>query len=247
MFSGAIVAEAVEYDIPNIPTTLFMSWIVWIIIGVISFSVARRAKLAPNPIQGVFEAAFSFVKGVADDAIGPEAYRYYPLCFGLFIYILVSNMIGLIPGFVSPTSDPNTTFGLAILVFLYYNFEGIKHNGLRYFKQFLGPPLPWYFFPISFLLIITEIMTFFVKPFSLGLRLFCNIFSKELFLAILAVLLLQFLEGPTALDKLFTVAPLVLRPVIVLLGVVIGFIQALVFFILTISYIAGARSAAEHS
>jgi F-type H+-transporting ATPase subunit a len=89
-------------------------------------------------------------------------------------------------------------------------------------------------------------MTFFVKPFSLGLRLFCNIFSKELFLAILALLLLQFLHGPTAMDKIFTMAPLVLRPIIVLLGVVIGFIQALVFLVLTISYIAGARSAAEH-
>ena len=231
---------------PHIPPIIFMTFLVWGIIGILSYLAVRKLSIAPNPMQGVFEALISYVTGVADDIIGPDAHKFYPLFVGLFVYILFSNLLGLIPGFTSPTSDPNTTFGLTAIVFLFYHFQGVKEHGFGYIKQFLGPHLPWYMFPVKFLLIITEVMTIFIRPFSLGLRLFCNIFSKELFLAVLAVLILQFINSPALGDKILTSAPFILRPIIILFGLLIGFIQAFVFLVLSISYIAGARSAAEH-
>jgi len=243
----AVVPEAVEYHLPHtITLPLFMAWIVWGILIVLSIIAVRKAAIVPNIVQSAFESVFSFVFGLADDIIGPQAKRYYPLFACLFVFILASNLIGLIPGFTSPTSDPNLTFGLAIMVFLYYNIEGVRKNGWKYLKHFVGPPLPWYLFPVSFLLIIIEIVTFFVKPFSMGLRLFCNIFSKELFLAILAMLLLQFMNSSEIIQKILTIVPFVLRPFILLLGVIVGIIQAFVFLVLSISYIAGAISTSEH-
>lgn len=246
MLAAAIVPESIEYNIPHVPTSLAFSWVIWILIIAVSVVVAKNAKLIPTKIQSLLEMAMEYVCGLADELIGPEAHKFYPLFIGLFIFILVSNIVGLIPGLLSPTSDPNLTFGLAIMVFLYFIVLGFKYNGLKYFKQFLGPKLPWYLFPISLLIIFTEIISFFTRPFSLGLRLFCNIFSKELFLEILAILTVQFFFSHVVKENWFTLGPLLLRPFILLLGLIIGFIQALVFMVLSMSYIAGAVRMEEH-
>jgi F-type H+-transporting ATPase subunit a len=239
--------EAVAYHIPYLPVIMLMTGVVWLIIGVLSFVMVRGIKRNPGGLQTVFESAFSYVFDLADQIVGPKhAVRFYPLFAGLAIYILISNLIGLIPFFVSPTSSLNTTYALVAVVFCTYNFIGIKENGWAYFKQFIGPPLPWYFFPISMFLVLTEIISFFVRPFSLGLRLFCNIFSKEIFLSILALLIFQFFISPDVVMKLMTAAPLLLRPAIVLMGIFIGFIQTLVFLVLSMSYIGGAIHAGHH-
>lgn len=247
MTEPSAVPEGIAYHIPHIPTPLAFSWVVWSIIGVVTILVARRARLIPGPVQVAIEAILQYVMDLADEIVGPKAHKYYPLFIGLFVFILVSNLVGLIPGFYSPTGNMNTTFGLAGMVFLYYNVEGIRANGWGYFKQFAGPRLPMYLLPVRILLIVTEAITFFLRPLSLGLRLFCNIFSKEIFLAVLAMLTIQFMFGHTLMDKLFTLGPLVLRPVILLLGVLIALIQALVFVVLSMSYIGGALHAAEHN
>jgi F-type H+-transporting ATPase subunit a len=239
--------EAVAYHIPHVQVTLMMTWVVWILIGAVSFVMIRGLKRAPGGLQIVFESAFGYVFDLADQIVGKkDAVRFYPLFAGLAIYILISNLIGLIPFFISPTSNLNTTYALVAIVFCTYNYVGIKENGWGYFKQFMGPPLPWYFFPISGFLIITEVMTFFVRPFSLGLRLFCNIFSKEIFLSILAMLIFQFFMSPEVVLKLLTIAPLLLRPVILLMGILIGFIQTIVFLVLSMSYISAAIHAGHH-
>ena len=246
MSESAMVPESVVYNIPHIPTSLFFSWVVWGGIIIISIIVASGRKEVPGKIQAVFEMLFEYICGLADEIIGPKAHQFYPLFIGLFFFLLIANLIGLVPGLYSPTADPMLTFGLAILVFLYFNYCGLRENGLAYFRQFVGPRLPWYMLPVSLLLSLTEIISFFIRPFSLGLRLFCNIFSKELFLAILAMLVLSFMTSQNMAEKGLTVAPLVLRPVILLLGIIIGFIQALVFVVLSMSYIAGAIHMQEH-
>jgi F-type H+-transporting ATPase subunit a len=246
MSESAMVPESVVYNIPHIPTSLFFSWVVWGGIIIISIIVASGRKKVPGKIQAVFEMLFEYICGLADEIIGPKAHQFYPLFIGLFFFLLIANLIGLVPGLYSPTADPMLTFGLAILVFLYFNYCGLRENGLAYFRQFVGPRLPWYMLPVSLLLSLTEIISFFIRPFSLGLRLFCNIFSKELFLAILAMLVLSFMTSQNMAEKGLMVAPLVLRPVILLLGIIIGFIQALVFVVLSMSYIAGAIHMQEH-
>jgi F-type H+-transporting ATPase subunit a len=240
------VPESVKIHLGHIPESMLFAWAIWAFILVVSLIVIKKKSLVPTGIQTVYEMALQYVTGLADELIGPEAYKYYPLFIGLFIFILVSNLVGLVPGLKSPTSDLNLTFALAIMVFVYFIFLGFKYNGAHYLKQFLGPKLPWYLFPISLLLMLTEIISFFTRPLSLGLRLFCNIFSKELFLTVLASLTLTFFFSHSLKDNLFTVMPLLLRPFILILGLIIGFIQALVFMVLSMSYIAGAVRMEEH-
>ncbi len=257
MSDGAMEFDSIKWHFPQIPhlppdlTLLYFAWIVWAIIIIGSVVVAARAMRRtavdkPGGLQSVLEMFIEYICGVADELIGPEAKKYYPLFIGLFIFILVGNLIGFIPGLVSPTSDPNLTFGLAAMVFLYFVFLGFKYNGIGYLRQFKGPALAWFMFPVSVLLSITEVISFFTRPLSLGLRLFCNIFSKELFLGILAWLMLHFFMSSLPSDKIFSIMPLVLRPVIMLLGLIIAFIQALVFMVLSMSYIAGAVRMEEH-
>ena len=247
MSSGAMEFESIRWDFGHLPASLVFSWAVWAGIIVVSIIVAKNKKFVPGRVQAVFEMLFEFVCNLADELIGPHAYRFYPLFIGLFFFILVGNLIGFIPGLMSPTSDPNLTFGLALLVFVYFVFIGFRYNGIGYLKQFRGPKLPWYMFPISLLISVTEIISFFTRPLSLGLRLFCNIFSKELFLGILAWLMLEFLLSPVITDKLFfSPVMLFMRPAIMLLGLIIAFIQALVFMVLSMSYIAGAVHMEEH-
>ncbi len=255
VLSATLVPESIGYEFLEklgpavtffVSPTYFFALVVWLIIGVTSFVVARRAKLVPGTLQTAFESIFQFVFDLADDMIGPRAPKYYPLFLGLFIFIFVSNLIGLIPGLISPTSNPTMPFGFALMIFVYYIFIGIKEHGIKYFKQFLGPDLPLYMLPIRLLLIVVEFISYFVKPLSLGLRLFCNIFSKELFLAVLALLVIQFMTSDALIDNIFTVIPLVLRPIILLLGLILGLIQAFVFTVLSISYIAGALHGEEH-
>lgn len=230
----------------SLPTSLVFSWLVWIALICLSIAVARKASLVPRPLQAVFEMLIEFICTMADEIIGPKARNYYPLFIGLFFSILLGNLIGFIPGFVSPTADPNLTFGLAIMVFFYFIFLGFKENGLKYLNQFKPPKLPWFMLPVGILLSVTEVISFFTRPLSLGLRLFCNIFSKELLLGILAWLMLEFFFKPTAFDKVFSGVMLAMRPAIMLLGLIIAFIQALVFMVLSMSYIAGAVHMEEH-
>lgn len=242
-----MIKESIEYHIYGIPTSYLMTWLVWIILGGISIMVARRARLVPSKIQLTFEIALDYVTSLADELVGPEAYKFYPLFVGLFLYILVSNLIGLVPGLNSPTADPAVAFGLALMVFVYFIFIGVRYHGLKYFKQFLGVPLPWYLFPISVLLAFTEIISLFTRPLSLGLRLFCNIFSKELFLLILASLFLNFFNSKLPVEHYGGSFVLILvRLFIMVLGLIIAFIQALVFMVLSMSYIAGAVKIEEH-
>jgi F-type H+-transporting ATPase subunit a len=236
----SLVPESIEFHVKNIPVTLLMSWLAWAIIGVPSFIVARTARVVPSGMQNFFEMCFEGVFGLADESIGEDAPRYYPLFIGIFAYILVGNILGLIPGLISPTSDFNTTVALALIVFVYYNFQGFRKHGFGYLKHFLGPEMPWFMFPVRGLMFIIEIIGNFARPFSLALRLFCNIFSKEMLLGLLALIITQFFFGKTPIEKALTIAPLLLRPFIILLGLMLGLIQALIFLILSIAYVAGA-------
>ncbi len=241
-----MIPESVAYHIGSIPPIVLMTALVWIFIVVLSLGAAREIRSVPGGLQNVCEILLESVKTMADEAIGPEAPRFYPLLCGLFIFILVSNMVGLIPGLISPTSDLNTTIALSIIVFVYYNALGIRRHGWHYFLHFFGPPLPWFMAPLRLLIFLIEIISQVARPFSLALRLFCNIFSKEMLLGILAFLLVKFYAGPTFIERSLQAAPLLLRPAIELLGVLVGLVQALIFLLLTISYIAGAIQAEEH-
>jgi F-type H+-transporting ATPase subunit a len=154
--------------------------------------------------------------------MGPKGVRFIPLIGTLGLFILFSNLLGLVPGFLPPTDNINITAGCAIIVFFSTHIFGFLENGLGYLKHFVGPK--WWLAPI---MIPIEIIGQLARPLSLSLRLFGNITGDHLVLAIFSGLI-----------------PLVIPVFALFLGVFVSIIQALVFILLSMMYISGAT---EHS
>lgn len=129
----------------------------------------------PGGGQQTLEAAVLSIRGLIEDIVGPHGLKYFPVVATFAVLILISNLMGLFPMFMSPTASTSVTFALGIASFIYYNYIGIKENGLLgHLKHFAGPVLAisWMMFPI-------ELISNFVRPLSLGMRLFGNIFGDE--------------------------------------------------------------------
>jgi F-type H+-transporting ATPase subunit a len=157
------------------------------------------------------------------ETMGPEGRPFFPLIATLGLYILTSNLLGLIPGFESPTSNLNTTASMALVVFVMTHVVGIRMHGVKYVKHFLGPI--WWLSP---LMLVLELISHFARIISLSVRLFGNIMGEDKVLAVV-VLLVPFL------------VPL---PVFVLM-IFTSFIQTIVFMLLAMMYIAGAMQEAH--
>lgn len=171
-----------------------------------------------NPAT-IFEVAVEGLLGLMEGILGKKASTFFPLIGALFIYIFVCNVIGLIPGLTPPTENINTNAACAIVVFLYYNFMGIKEQGLvHYIKHFMGPVV-W----LGPLMLVIELISHFVRPVSLSVRLFGNMTGDHMVLSMFSSF---------AYTKLFI-------PVIFMgLGLFVSFIQAFVFSLLSIVYIS---------
>jgi F-type H+-transporting ATPase subunit a len=180
-----------------------------------SFSMER-----PGNIQQLLEVCVEFLNSQLEEIIGHGGKKYLPMIGTIGLFILIMNLMGLIPGFMPPSSQMSVTAGCALVVFLYYNYLGIKKQGWRYFKQFAGPV--WW---LSFLMIPIEIISHLARPFSLTVRLFANIYGEELIIAVFFVLL-----------------PFVLPLPIMALAIFTSFLQAFIFMVLTMVYISGAVS-----
>ncbi|MFP6891665.1 MAG: F0F1 ATP synthase subunit A [Nitrospinota bacterium] len=204
-------------DYPNV----VYSWAVMVFLIAISALATRALQTIPFGTQNVLETLFEGVASLMEDTLGPEGRPYFPLIFTLSIYIFLSNVIGILPGFMAPTSNINTNVGCALTVFLATHYIGLKKNGLKYLKHFTGP-IMW----LAPLMVPIEIISHLARPLSLTLRLFGNITGEELVLGVLMLLCLQlFLPLPWAMQ----------------LFVIFGsFIQAFVFVLLTMIYIAGS-------
>jgi len=230
------IGEAVRLNL-GIPTSLLMSLVTIAILAVLSFFATRRLQLVPRGLQAVIETGFGFVFSLVDDAVGPEGRSFYPLFLGLFFFILVGNLIGLVPGLSSPTANLNTTIALALIVFGSIHVLGIrKHGFLGYLKHF-SDGVPWWLKP---LMTVIELISELARPLSLSFRLFGNLVAKEVLLAMLAFLVVLLYQAGGVVDITLTVVPLLLRPLIILLGILVSFLQAFIFTVLAIAYIGGA-------
>lgn len=197
----------------------------------ITFLVAKMAtaslQIVPKGAQNVMEAYLEGVIDMGADVIGDEkARKYLPLVATLGLFIFISNMMGIIPGFESPTSNINFTLALALSVFIYYNYEGIKNHGVaKYFGSFihLGDMNPIAKFFMTIFMFPIEILSHLSRIVSLSFRLFGNIKGDDLFLAVI-LMLVPFLAP---------IAPFFLL-------VFFGVLQAFIFMILTYVYLAGA-------
>jgi F-type H+-transporting ATPase subunit a len=187
---------------------------------------SRRLSLVPSKRQSVLELIVQMFEGLLTDIIGEPGKRYLPMIGTIGLFIFSANMLGLVPGFMSPTSKLNVTAGCALAVFVYYHWQGIKAQGvLKYLKHFTGP-IP----ALAPLLLPIEIISHFSRPVSLSLRLFGNIFAEELLIVVIASIVPFILPLPFMAIAIFTAA-----------------IQAFVFVLLACIYIAGAVAHEEEN
>jgi F-type H+-transporting ATPase subunit a len=188
--------------------------IVWILKGQLS-------EEDPGHGQQTLELGVLAVRGMLEDIIGPQGLKYFPVVMTFAVLILVSNLMGLFPLFMSPTAATSVTFALGISSFLYYNYIGIKENGLLGHLKHLAGPVWW----ISWLIFPIELISNFIRPFSLGIRLFGNMFADEKVSSTVAGLYPSITHW---------VLPVLLMP----LGVFVAFIQTFVFVLLSQLYLS---------
>src|SRR5215204_974718 len=196
--------------------------IIWIFKGKLSES-------EPGGAQQTLEVSVLAVRNMIEDIIGPHGLKYFPIVMTFAVLILVSNLMGLFPLFMSPTAATSVTFALGLSSFLYYNYIGIKENGLlNHLRHFAGPI--WWIAPLIFPI---ELISNLIRPFSLGIRLFGNLFADEKVLETLAGL------APPAT----WFAPILLMP----LSVFVALIQTFVFILLSQLYLSEVSHAPHDS
>jgi len=187
--------------------------IIWILKG-------RVSSEEPGHGQQTLEVSVLAVRSMVEDIIGPHGLKYFPIVMTFGVLILVSNLMGLFPLFMSPTSATSVTFALGLSSFLYYNYIGINENGLFGHLKHLAGPI-WWIAPLIFPI---ELISNLIRPFSLGIRLFGNLFADE-----------KVLETVASLAPPWTwIAPIALMP----LSVFVAFVQTFVFILLSQLYIS---------
>jgi F-type H+-transporting ATPase subunit a len=238
--------------LPGIPDHVTYTWLLMILLVGIAFVASRRLALVPRGSQNFLEVVLEQFIGMIDDVMGHEGRRYLPLIATLGLFILVGNLLGLVPGVAGPTANLNTTAACALVVFFAYHWIGIKKQGVvTYFKHFMGP-VP----ALAPLMIPIELISHLARPLSLTLRLFGNMTGGHILLAIIFFLmgldgLIGWaLSGSAAgaivgglgglIMIVFTVG--FLYP----LKILVSFLQAFIFVMLTMLYISGAIEEAEH-
>jgi len=207
------------YFQPHVTYALFVT----IFLTLISFLATRRLNIYPGRFQNVIEVIIGGFDALIEEIMGENGRKYFPLIATLGIFILVSNLLGIIPGFESPTSNINTNAAMAIVVFFSTHVVGVKTHGIKYLKQFVGPV--WALAP---LMIPIEIISHLSRLLSLTFRLFGNIKGEDI------VLLIVLFLAPT----------LVPLPVFALM-IFTSVVQTLVFVLLSMMYIAGAEEEAH--
>ena len=195
------------------------TWLVMIVLVVVIKLLVRKIELVPRGAQNFFEVVVDGIEEFMVDVTGEEGRFVFPLIGTLAFYILLCNYMGLAPGMFSPTANLNTTLACAIIVVFYTHVIGVKFHGAKYIKHFLGPVL--FIAPLMFLI---EVISHLARALSLSIRLFGNIFGKEMVIAIFV-----FLAG-------LYLAPLP----ILFLGLFVGAVQTLIFCLLSMMYFSGA-------
>jgi F-type H+-transporting ATPase subunit a len=205
------------------PEEVLLGLVVMLLIGLVCFLLTRRLDLRrPSKAQAALELVVSALQNMAVGLIGSDGMRYLPFVGTLFLYILLMNLVGVIPLWKTPTANLNVTVALALTTIVYVHYNGIRSNGIGgYLRHYVGEPWQMFFLNIP-LHIIGEL----ARPISLSLRLFGNMFGEDTVIAILIML----------------AAPLWIVPMqfpMILLTIFTSFVQAMVFTMLSCTYIAG--------
>ncbi|MCA1747203.1 MAG: F0F1 ATP synthase subunit A [Bacteroidales bacterium] len=199
------------------------TWLAMAILLSGAWLASRTISMVPGRMQNFMEAVMTGFDSLIENVMGKDGKPYFPLIATIGMFVLVGNLLGLVPSCFPPTASLNTNAALALTVFFMTHYIGIKKHGFHYIKHFMGP-IVW----LAPLMIIIEILSHLVRPISLSLRLFGNMYGKEIVLMIF-----------------FALVPLFLPIPIMFLGVLISMIQAFVFVLLSMIYIAGSLEEAH--
>ena len=201
-----------------VPEQVMYALCVGVLLSLLSLLATRNLAVYPGKAQNVMEVILGGFDSLLNEIMGHNGRKFFPLIATLGLFILTSNLIGIIPGFESPTANINTNLAMALVVFLSTHVVGVKEHGLKYFKQFMGPV--WWLTP---LMVPIELISHISRPVSLTFRLFGNIKGEDIVLLVVLFLVPYFVPVPVFILMIFT-----------------SLVQTLVFMLLAMMYIAGA-------
>jgi F-type H+-transporting ATPase subunit a len=210
----------------------------FIAVGIIALlMLASGRQLIPGRMQSVAEITYEFVATMIRSTAGSEGLKFFPLVFTLFMFICVSNLIGIIPYTFTVSSHIIVTAALALLVFFTVLIYGLYKNGLKFFKIFVPSGVPIYVLP---LVVFIEVLSFFLKPVSHSVRLFANMLAGHIALKVFAGFVAMLGVSLGAIGWIGGIAPLSLTIALTALELLVAFLQAYVFAILTCIYLNDA-------
>lgn len=207
------------------------SLLVVVFLVVLSAAGTRRVSMKPRGLQTLLEIVVGALRNLVEGVMGPRGVEFLPFIGSLFIYITVMNLMGIVPGFMAPTSSFSITAALAIIVFVVVQYQGFRESGMGYLKHFVqGVPLRSIYLPLAGLVFVIHLIGEIFRPVTLALRLRNNIMAEEtvvlIFIGLVAGLVRYGLPIPVQLPNL-------------LLGLLIGVVQATIFCMLTAVYLTG--------
>ncbi len=207
-----------------------------IVVGMIVYGM-RPAAVVPGRMQAVSEISYSFIMKLCTDQIGHEGRRFFPFIFTLFFFVLMGNLLGLLPFAFTYTSHIAVTFGLAAMVIVFVTIVAIRENGAKFFTvYFLPPGAPK---PLAPLIILIEVISYLSRPVSLSIRLFANMVAGHVLLEVFAFFTVV-LASLGIIGTGLAVLPTALNVVMVGFELLVAFLQAYVFAILTCIYLHDA-------
>lgn len=227
------------YDVSFTNSSLYMLIAVLLVVGLIMLAMSGR-KLIPGRLQSIAEMLYEYIRGMVEDIAGKDGARYFPFIFALFLFILTLNMLGMVTlplGHLSftVTSHIIITFAIAMLVFLGVTLIGFWKHGLRYLKLFVPHGVPGVLLP---LVVVIEIISYLSRPISLAVRLFANMMVGHT--------LLKVLGGFVAGMGVAGILPFLFMIPFTALELLVAFLQALVFTLLTTIYLNDALHMHDH-
>ena len=230
-----VLGHIAGYEISITNSALFMFAAVAVIIGGMLLATSRRA-LVPGRAQSVVETSYEFVADMVRSTTGESGMKFFPLVFALFSFVLVLNTFGNIPGLFAVTSHIIVTVFLALVVFVTVIVYGFYKNGLKFLNLFVPKGVPIYILP---LIVAIEVLSFFSRPVSHSVRLFANVLAGHITLKVFAGFI-GMLGGFGLLGWAGSILPLALTVALTALELLVSFLQAYVFAILTCIYLNDA-------
>ena len=234
-FELATVLGPVGASVGLTQSNLFMLVSAGLIIALMVYGMRPRA-VVPGRLQSVAESAYTFIDDMLLAQVGPEGRRFFPFVFTLFMFVLFGNMLGLFPYAFTYTSHISLTFALAMLVFVLITAVALALHGTKFFGYFFPEGAPLWLAPI---IIPVEVVSYISRPISLSIRLFANMVAGHVMLKVFATFVVM-LGGLGAVGPFIAIMPLAINVALVGFEVLVAFLQAYVFAILTCIYLHDA-------